>query len=166
MPDMSLIAGAVSSLKLAQDMTKALVSIRDFSKLNETVIELQRVIVAAQSDALAAQSDQFSMLERVRDLETEITRLKAWDAEKQKYELKDIGEGAFVYVRKEDAEPHEPPHWLCTKCYRDGKGSILLRTESRMGFGKVLWSCPSAPPQYPSITGSHRVNRSDHHRRH
>ena len=28
MPDMSLIAGAVSSLKLAQDMTKALVSIQ------------------------------------------------------------------------------------------------------------------------------------------
>jgi hypothetical protein len=110
MPDMSLIMGAVSSLKLAQDMTKTLVSIRDFSKLNETVIELQRVILAAQSDALAAQSDQFSMLERVRDLETEIARLKAWDGEKGKYKLQDIGHGAFAYVRKEDAHPPEPSH--------------------------------------------------------
>jgi hypothetical protein len=134
MPDMSLIAGAVSSLKLAQDMTKTLISLRDFTKLNETVIELQRVILAAQSDALAAQSDQFTMLERVRNLEAEIARLKAWDSEKGKYELKDVGHGAFAYVRKEDADPREPPHWLCTKCYRDGKGSILLRTETKYGY--------------------------------
>jgi hypothetical protein len=78
MPDMSLIAGTVSSLKLAHDMAKALVTIRDATMLNEKVIELQRVILAAQSDALAAQSDQFSLLDRIRDLEKEIADLKAW----------------------------------------------------------------------------------------
>ena len=43
-------------------MAKALVTIRDATMLNEKVIELQRIILAAQSDALAAQSEQFSLL--------------------------------------------------------------------------------------------------------
>ena len=104
---------------------------------------MQRVILAAQSDALAAQSDQFSMLERVRDLETEIARFKAWDSEKEKYELKDIWYGAFAYTRKEDAEPREPPHWLCTKCYNDGKKSILLHTDIISSPSNKLWMCPN-----------------------
>ena len=149
MPDMSLIMGAVSSLKLAQDMTKTLVSIRDFSKLNETVIELQRVILAAQSDALAAQSDQFALLQHVRDLKEEVARLKAWDAEKQEYELKDVGNGAFAYVPRTDADTGEPPHWLCTNCYNNGRKSILLRTETNAGpFGK-LWICPQCNASIP-----------------
>ena len=121
-------------------MAKALVSIRDATMRNEAAIELQRVILAAQSDALAAQSDQFSLLDRIRDLETQITRLKTWDAEKKKYNLKDLGSGAFVYARKEGAKPTETPHWLCTNCYEDAKKSVLLRSDA--GGGRVkLWIC-------------------------
>jgi hypothetical protein len=96
------------------------------------------------------------MLERVRNLEAEIARLKAWDSEKGKYELKDVGHGAFAYVRKEDADPREPPHWLCTKCYRDGKGSILLRTETKYGYN-ILWSCPECSSM---ISVNHRLTPS------
>jgi hypothetical protein len=146
MPDMSLIAGAVSSLKLAQDMTKTLVSLRDFSKLNETVIELQRVILAAQSDALAAQSDQFSMLERVRDLEEEITRLKAWETEKQRYQLKEcnsgVGTGSLAYMIKPEMQGAEPVHCLCTNCYAHGKKSIMQNTGALAPTLGRIWRCP------------------------
>src|SRR4051794_1541570 len=98
MPDMALIGGAVAALKLAFDMTKTLGAIRDFTKLNETVIELQRLIMAAQSDALAAQSDQFSLLHRVNDLEKEVAELKAWDAKKENYKLTTIARGAVAYM--------------------------------------------------------------------
>jgi hypothetical protein len=125
MPDMALISGAVSSLKLAFDMTKTLGAIRDFTKLNETVIELQRVIMAAQSDALAAQSDQFSLLDRIRSLEGEIDSLKAWDAEKERYQLTEVAPRVFAYVLKVDASGSEPPHWICPACYQQSKKSIL-----------------------------------------
>jgi hypothetical protein len=125
MPDMALISGAVASLKLAFDMTKTLGAIRDFSKLNETVIELQRLIMSAQSDALSAQSDQFSLLDRIRSLETEIAGLKAWDAEKKRYQLTEVAPRVFAYVLKPDAGGSEPSHWICAACYENGKKSIL-----------------------------------------
>lgn len=141
MPDMSLIAGAVSSLKLAHDMTKTLASIRDFTKLNETVIELQRVILAAQSDALAAQADQFSLLDRIRNLETEIARLKEWDAQKERYELTEVAARAFAYALKPDAAGSEPLHWICPTCYHAGKKSILQGRQ--MSYGGWTHDCPS-----------------------
>ena len=64
MPDITLIAGTVSSLKTAFDITKLMIGIRNSTVLNEKILELQRIILAAQSDALAAQSDQFTLLER------------------------------------------------------------------------------------------------------
>src|SRR5438270_13539161 len=103
MPDVGMIGGAVASLRLASDMAKAAVSLRDFSKLNETVIELQRVILAAQSDALAAQSDQFDLLQRISDLEKEVAGLKAWETEKAKYQLTEPRPGVFAYAIKDDA---------------------------------------------------------------
>jgi hypothetical protein len=125
MPDMALISGAVASLKLAFDMTKTLGAVRDFTKLNETIIELQRLIMAAQSDALAAQSDQFALLDRIRNLEAEIAGLKAWDAEKERYQLTEVAPRVFAYVLKVDAGGSEPPHWICPACYENGKKSIL-----------------------------------------
>src|SRR5689334_19073320 len=139
MPDMALIGGAVASLKLAFDMTKTLGAIRDFAKLNETVIELQRLIMAAQSDALAAQSDQFSLLQRISDLEKQIADIKAWDAEKQKYELKDVGLGSFAYVVKETVRGSELPHEICAACYQHSKKSILQPIE--ISHDKMLF-CP------------------------
>jgi hypothetical protein len=140
MPDMSLIAGTVSSLKLAHDMAKALVTIRDTTMLNEKVIELQRVILVAQSDALSAQSDQFSLLDRIRDLEKEIADLKGWEAEKQRYDLKDLGFGTFTYLIKPETQGREPIHCICANCYEHGKKSIVQRT-GQIEAGCQVWIC-------------------------
>jgi len=40
-------------------------------------------ILAAQSSALAAQSDQLSLLEEIRGLKTQMAQLEAWDAQKK-----------------------------------------------------------------------------------
>src|SRR5260370_35297808 len=56
---------------------------------------------------------------------TTLFRSKAWGAEKEKYELKNVGRGSFAYVRKKDAQPSEPSHWLCAQCYQNSKKSIL-----------------------------------------
>jgi hypothetical protein len=132
------------------DLAKGLKDINDASIRNASVIELQEQI-------LAAQVAQAELIERVRELEKEVASFKRWDAEKEKYELKDIGQGAFVCMRKDGAEPRKPPHWLCTKCYRDGKDSIFLRTETRSGFGKVLWLCPECSS---TISVDHRITPS------
>ena len=133
MPDVGMIGGAVASLRLASDMAKTAVSLRDFAKLNETVIELQRVILAAQSDALAAQSDQLTLLARISDLEKEIARLEEWKAEKAKYQLTEIKPGIFTYAIKEDARSTEPPHQICANCYAHDHKSVLQKESVTMG---------------------------------
>jgi hypothetical protein len=48
----------------------------------------------------------------------QIARFEAWEAEKQRYVLEDVGPGVFAYVYKESASGSEPMHWLCTKLKR------------------------------------------------
>jgi rubrerythrin len=141
MPDMALIAGTMTSLKTAFDMSKTIIGIRDAAILNEKVIELQRVILAAQSDAMAAQAEQLTLLERVSGLEKQITDMKAWETEKQRYELKAATSTAFIYALKTNAGGTEPPHWLCAACYEKGVKSILSVYGS-LGRNDI-WKCPS-----------------------
>jgi hypothetical protein len=101
------IATTIGSLKAAFEIAKSFIGVRDATIIQSKVFELQREILSAQQSALSSQQAQFSLLEQIRDLEEEITRLKAWHREKQKYELKDVGQGAFVYARKENAKPSE-----------------------------------------------------------
>ena len=140
MSGIAVLASTMSSLKSAYDLSKALIGVRDAAVINERVIELQRIILSAQSDAMTAQSDQFTLLERVRDLEKQIAEMKAWEAEKQRYELKRICSSAFAYMLKPDAGGTEPQHWLCTTCYEDGKKSILNGI-GQHGRDKI-WNCP------------------------
>jgi hypothetical protein len=125
MVDMASFASAVSSLKTAGDIAKALVGLHDAQTIQSKVIELNGIILSAQQSALAAQSDQFTLLERVRELEKEVARLEAWNAEKDRYELKDVGLGSLAYVVKEAMRGAEPPHQICAACFQHGKKSIL-----------------------------------------
>lgn len=141
MPDLGAIAAAASSIKTAFDMSKALLEIRDGTIAQERIIELNRVILAAQSDAMAAQLAHAALLDEVRGLKEEITRVKAWDAEKEKYKLTDIGDGRFAYALKEEMTPGEPPHLICANCYEDGRKSILQR-ETRFPGRVEVHRCP------------------------
>jgi hypothetical protein len=126
MIDIGSIASLLTSLKAASDITQALVGLRDEQKIQEKVIELTRQILSVQSSALAAQSAQADLLGRVRQLEADLARAKAWDTEKQNYELKKVSHGGvFAYVRKPNTGGVELPHWLCADCYSQGRKSIL-----------------------------------------
>lgn len=138
MVDMSMISGAMSALKAAGETAKLIVASHDAGVIRQKVLELQTQILAAQSGALAAQSDQFTLLERVSDLEKQIADVKAWDTEKVRYELKAIDAGAFVYSLKVGVSDAEIPHWICTNCYEDGKKSILQQGRTNRD---VFWRC-------------------------
>src|SRR6266404_2284054 len=121
MVDISAIAGLAASLRSVVEITKAMKDVHDANVIQTKVFELTREIMSAQACALAAQAAQFDLLQRERDLEAEIVKLKAWDAEKQRYELKELAPGAIAYVLKEDMRNGEPIHWLCAHCYQNSK---------------------------------------------
>lgn len=124
------VFAGLSAFKAMFDLAKGLKDINDATVRNAAVIELQEQI-------LTAQNEQATLIDKVRDLEKEVAELKAWDAEKQNYELKEIGRGSFACVLKPEAQGAEPVHWLCTQCYDDGKRSILQRI-GMAGAGRIV----------------------------
>lgn len=117
----------VGLLKGAVELVKSLVGIKDTSVIHSKITELNAQILAAQSSALAANIDQFTLLQSVRDLEEEVRKLKAWDAEKQNYELKQIRSGVFVFAPKEGVTEGRPDYYLCATCYEQRIKSILQK---------------------------------------
>src|ERR1700691_5304381 len=145
MPDAADFTALFTSLKAITDLAKLLIDSRDAGVVRAKAIELQREIIAAQASTLTAQASQFALLDRVRELEKQVTDLKAWEAEKQKYELKDLRpspfpdrSGAPAYALKKDAGTPEPFHLICPNCYQDGRKSILQQ-EERAEFIEIMY---------------------------
>ena len=146
MPDMIAIGQGLSAVKALTDLVKIMVGLRDSAKLLEATVEFNQHILSVQGALLAAQSEQTTLIERVRALEKEIADLKAWEAEKQRYELKEVAPRKFAYLLKPDAQAAEPPHWICASCYQKGQKSIL-QGEPFFGGGWTH-SCPLCKAQF------------------
>lgn len=142
--DMTLIQGTISGLKLASDIAKGFLEIKSISDVQGKVIELQSAILSAQSSALAANADQAAMTEEIRALKEEIARVKAWEAQKNRYKMERPWDGATVYALKESMKGSEPPHWICTQCYENGKRSILQYRPGNTGFSDYACPCGAA----------------------
>jgi hypothetical protein len=124
--------------KSTTELTNAISSAADDSVIKAKVAEVNTQILAAQQSALAAQRDQFTLVDRVRDLEKEIARLEAWDTEKERYHLVPIGAGAFAYSVKRDTQGTDPPHQICANCYQNGRKSILHKEMLSPGRSEIL----------------------------
>jgi hypothetical protein len=129
------LIASLSIFKTMFDMAKALQGIHNTATRDRAVIELQKEI-------LSAQTAQSALIEQVGNLEKEVAHLKAWDGEKQRYELKDLHRGLFAYIPKEGMESGESPHALCTNCYQHGVKSIL-QSSGHLNVHDHFWFCPS-----------------------
>jgi superfamily II helicase len=138
--DLSLIQGTISGLKVAGDLAKGLLDLKSLADVQGRVIDLQSAILAAQSSALSANADQAAMAEEIRTLKEALAKAKAWEIEKLRYKLVSPWEGAVLYALKQSQASSEPPHYLCTRCYGEGRKSILNSTQSIKGRGAAV--CP------------------------
>lgn len=162
------IAAGLTSLKAAFDLAKTLVGVHDQAVVRAKVIELQEQILAAQASAVTAQTDQAGLLKRVGELEKELADLKAWEADKQRYELTEIQQATrkgkvFVYTLKEETHSSEPKHSLCPNCYQNGRKSILQPITLDQGMIDLL-VCQSCNGEI-NLTGISYETRSGPSRR-
>lgn len=141
MPDITAIAQAFGALKAMKDIAETMIGLRDATAFRERQIEFQGKIIDAQSALSALQDERSSLIERVSALEKEVTGLKKWGADKEKYQLQAVsGLGSLAYMLKPDARGSEPPHWLCTQCYENRKKSIMQPHASAVQYS--VWKCP------------------------
>ncbi|MGD0419802.1 MAG: hypothetical protein ABSA68_09550 [Xanthobacteraceae bacterium] len=131
------IAAAVTGIRSALDIAKAMVGLRDAEAFRAKSIELQSIVLEALNKAIEARESYAAQADRVRALEAEVADLKAWGGEKEKYELKPNFGGGVAYMLKPDARGTEPPHWLCPQCYANGKKGFLLPADHTGGIHRT-----------------------------
>jgi len=136
-----LITG-LGIFKTLLDMTKGLKDINDAAVRNGAVVELMEKIITAKEQ-------QTALLERIGELEKEVASFETWEAEKQRYELKEVPghNKVLAYALKPEAQGSEASHWICTKCYQDRKASILQPEERVPGRARVL-CCPTCKTDF------------------
>lgn len=154
------ISAGLSSLKAAKDVLQALHGIQTATAINDVKFTLQGHMLDAQSGLFAAQEAQTVAASRIRDLEQQIVQLKDWAAEKQRYELHDIGRGAMAYAPKLGMENGEPPHWLCVRCFQHNRKSFMqfkgqAKTKTGGNGDTSEYACDDCKS---SLTVSYRTN--------
>ena len=130
------ISAALNSFKTIKNILKTLMDHKAFANHKELLIELQGAVISAQTDTLNFQSQNAVLIAKKGDLEKEIARLKAWDTERQRYEMKKVAPQVFAYVIKKSMQGGEPVHWLCCNCYNNREKSVLQLSHKSVG-GKV-----------------------------
>lgn len=130
----------LGALKSAFDLARGLKDLNDAAARNAVAVELGEKL-------LTAQHAQSTLLERVSGLEKEMTRLKAWDAEKERYQLTEVSPGVFAYTVKPGMEAGEPFHMLCANCYQHNEKSLLQATQEHRKARRVH-RCPRCQAEF------------------
>lgn len=150
------IQGAISNLQAANELAKTSIGLRDITALHAKTIALRKVILDAQSSALRAQSEQSSLLQRIRQLEEKVAEVETWAAERQKYQLTEINPGQFAYTLKEQPGSNEPKHMLCANCYNHNEKSILQEEIRYAGRHRVFVCQNCGSDMFSGSTGGRR----------
>lgn len=150
MVDLGSIAAAANSLRIAAELTKGFLKLQSMAEVQAKVIELQSAILSAQSSALEANTEQAAMLQRIHDLEKEVAQVKAWETEKQRYQMVSPYGGMTVYAVKKSMSNGEPPHYICANCYHNGKHSILQNGQDKNGWTLLVCQNPACKAQAPT----------------
>ena len=138
--DMVTIQATLSGLKAAGEIAKGILALKSMTEVQGKVIELQSAILSAQSTALSAMGEHQVVLDENRKLKEELERVAAWSQQKRRYRLVSPWEGGLVYALRSQENHGEPAHWICTKCYEDGRRSILNPIHRPAEW--VRYACP------------------------
>lgn len=131
------LSALIASLQGAKDIAQSMINVRDTEAFQSKVVEFQAAIIQTQAAAMVAQDECSALIERVRQLEKEVADMEAWETEKKRYELQEVGNRALTYVLKPECQGSEPIHCLCAQCYQHGQKSIL-QPETRSP-GQTSW---------------------------
>lgn len=101
---MEIINGALNGSKTAFEIVSRLLALKTDAAVSGKVAELNRVILDLQQKTIAIQSSYSAVSGQIRDLETEIARLKDWKNEKERYHLYEPVAGVFLYRVKPEMQ--------------------------------------------------------------
>ena len=108
--DMAASIFAFNGVKSMANLAKALNGLNVFSEIKKATIKLTNKVIAIQSALFDAQTHQSTMIQEIDDLKKELVRVKAWEKEKQCYQLTPYRPGGTVCWLKEVRKNGEPTY--------------------------------------------------------
>ncbi len=139
--DLSLFSALVNTAQHVYQSTRALLELKVDAETAVRINALLTEVGDLTGKVIEAHTAHWQCQEKAMQLEKEIRRLKDFEAESQRYALKEIAPGALAYQLRADRQGEEPVHYLCAACYAQHNKSILqfARYDGRL---QVL-ACPS-----------------------
>jgi hypothetical protein len=140
-------AAAVSSLKGLYDIAKGMQALKTDAEVKMATSEMLNTVITVRQQVFEAQQAETALLQKIRELEDEVARLKAWDRDNESYELKRYWPGTYAYVLKAGMAGGEPPQRLCQPCYQHRKKGVLYALGNEHGYTVHL--CPLCRDKFP-----------------
>lgn len=144
--DMTVVTGALASLRAATEIAKGLVGANTAVEVNKTAIELQGALLNAYGDAVVAQEALTALKDEIRELKRKLADNEDFAADLKRYAMFSPWTGSTVYAVKESMCLGEPPHYICANCAQQKKKSILATITGANGFG--LCTCANCKTQF------------------
>ena len=139
--DILAIQAAMTSLKAATDISKAIIETKSIAEVQRKIIELQSALLEAQTSAISATTVQFELHDKIRILEEQLKATHDWGCQETRYSLVCPWRGpAQVYALKKSASEGEEPHFLCSNCFHSKK-RVIVNPAYRNGWVSLV--CPS-----------------------
>lgn len=142
-------SGIVGLLQVVGGLLKLSTSIQttsDTALRNAQLLEFQHALIGLNSLVATVQQENTSLLNQKNDAEAALKRMENWGDEKRRYKLASPFVGATVFALQRSMSQGEPPHYLCTACFANRKGSIMQGREGKVrkegGYMNGLYSCP------------------------
>lgn len=150
--DMTLVTGTVGALRVAVDIGKAAIGIRDANKLAEVVVSMNEQLLNAQQSLFAHNAELLDLQQQYFQTTQELREAKEALADRRRYALFDIGDRQFVL--RADARPAssgpgepvaaEPEHYVCQPCFEgSSKTKVVLQHFGKAAGRRAGWLCPA-----------------------
>lgn len=123
--DIGSMAAALASMKTATDITTALLGIKTDAAVQSKAVELTGALLQVQQQLLSAQMEQMKLIKRIDELEAELRQAQKQDDLTDRYRLHRFETGHHAYVLKPEFRGSEPEHFLCSRCFENGKRITL-----------------------------------------
>ena len=134
---MEIINGALNGSKTAFEIVAHLLALETDAAVSGKAAESNHGILDPRQKLIAIQTSYSAVSGQIRNLETEIARLKDWKDEKERYRLYEPVADVLLYRVKPEMQKGEPVHDLCPKCYQDNINPILQSLPPTNGGGEM-----------------------------
>lgn len=127
------VASLMTSAKAAYDIAKGINALKNEVDKNQAVSKILEVLIAVQKDALSMQEKHSLLTTKIQELEKECDRLKDWQTEKERYELKEIAPGVFARIEKGLVGNLQSAHKFCATCFEQNFKAPLQQEKIDVG---------------------------------